>query len=53
MAITEPFLREYMQWVEAGARAYDQEAITMSSKEFEALYDDAFFEAMELENELQ
>lgn len=42
-------LDEYMQWVEAGVRAYDQEAITMSLEELEAIYDDAFFEAMELE----
>jgi len=42
----------YMCKLETWAEAYDQEALVMSPEEFEALYDDAFFEAMDLEKTL-
>jgi hypothetical protein len=42
----------YMCKLETWAEAYDQEAVVMSPEEFEALYDDAFFEAMDLEKTL-
>lgn len=42
----------YMRQVEIWAECYDREAGTMSPEELEALYDDAFFEAMDLEKTL-
>lgn len=42
----------YMRKIELWAERYDQEAWVMSPEEFEALYDDAFFEAMDLEKTL-
>lgn len=42
----------YMCKIEAWAEAYDREAWAMSPEEFEALYDEAFFEAMDLEKTL-
>lgn len=42
----------YMRKLETWAEAYDQEAVVMSPEELEALYDDAFFEAMDLEKTL-
>jgi len=47
-----PSFRDYMRQVEAWARAYDEQAVLRSSEEFQALYDDAFFEAMDLQEEL-
>ena len=43
---------DYMCKLETWAEAYDQEAVVMSPEEFETLYDDAFFEAMDLEKTL-
>jgi hypothetical protein len=42
----------YMHQVETWANAYDQEALKVSPQELEALYDESFFEAVELANEL-
>ena len=42
----------YMHQMETWAEAYDQKASVMSLEECEALYDDAFFEAMDLEKKL-
>lgn len=39
----------YMHQIETWAEAYDQEASAMSLAECETLYDDAFFEAMDLQ----
>lgn len=43
---------EYVRQIEVWADAYDQERIVMSPEELEAIYDDAFFEAMELKKKL-
>lgn len=42
-------MEAYMRQVRIWAEEYDRDAMVMSLEEFEALYDDAFFEAMDLE----
>lgn len=48
----EKDMEAYMRQIEIWAECYDREAVSMSPEEFEALYDDAFFEAMDLEKTL-
>ena len=43
---------EYMDQMEELAAAYDREAVTVSQEELEAVYDDTFFDAMDLERDL-
>ena len=43
---------DYMRQVEIWANAYARETAVITSEETEALYDDAFFEAMDLEKKL-
>lgn len=43
---------DYMRQVEIWAEAYAHETVVITSEEIEAIYDDAFFEAMDLEKKL-
>lgn len=44
-------MKAYMHQVQIWAEEYDRDAMAMSLEEFEALYGDAYFEAMGLEKE--
>lgn len=47
-----PAFETYMKLVNTWARAFDEEAIAYATEDLESLYDDAYFEAMELQKEL-
>ena len=45
----EDFLEQYQRKIKEWAEAYDKDAIHMTQEEFDEIYNDAYFEAVELE----
>ena len=47
-----PSFEAYMRLINTWASAFDEEAAAYTTKELESLYDDAYFEALELQKKL-
>jgi hypothetical protein len=47
-----PSFETYMKLVNTWANAFDEEATVYATEDLESLYDDAYFEAMELQKKL-